>query len=62
MVLYLQVILSTCYTNGLTLNDLYPYGTEHGDTMNTGDSPSLAPLLAPIDNLVALAPADNIQS
>ncbi|XP_019857614.1 PREDICTED: uncharacterized protein LOC109585911 [Amphimedon queenslandica] len=50
------VILSTCYTNGLTLNDLYPYGTQHGDTMRTGSSVS-GVFLAPIDNLVAFGPA-----
>ena len=57
MVLSLQVILGTCYTSGLTLNDLYPYGTEHGDTMRTGENDlPAAPLLAPIDNLVAPGP------
>ena len=58
MVLSLQVILTTCYTNGLSLTDLYPYGTEHGDTMRTG-SPSfpVSPLLAPITNLVRFGPA-----
>ncbi|XP_019853604.1 PREDICTED: uncharacterized protein LOC109582948 [Amphimedon queenslandica] len=58
MVLSLQVILSTCYTNGLELTDLYPYGTEHGDTMRTGyNSLPTVPLLAPIDNLLAFGPA-----
>uniref|UniRef100_A0A1X7U0U3 CHAT domain-containing protein n=1 Tax=Amphimedon queenslandica TaxID=400682 RepID=A0A1X7U0U3_AMPQE len=27
--------LSTCYTNGLSLNDLYLYSIENGDTMRT---------------------------
>ncbi|XP_019857605.1 PREDICTED: uncharacterized protein LOC109585903 [Amphimedon queenslandica] len=54
---FILVILSACYTNGLTLNDLYPYGTEHGDTMRTGDSPPIAPLQPSIDNLVGLGPA-----
>ncbi|XP_019857733.1 PREDICTED: uncharacterized protein LOC109586010 [Amphimedon queenslandica] len=52
------VILSTCYTNGLLLSDLYPYGTEYGDSMSIGSGlyrPT--PLLAPIDNLVILSPA-----
>ncbi|XP_019859622.1 PREDICTED: uncharacterized protein LOC109587842 [Amphimedon queenslandica] len=51
------VILSTCYTNGLSLSDLYPYGTEHGDTMRNGSTLPVAPLLAPIDNLVRIGPA-----
>ncbi|XP_019857294.1 PREDICTED: uncharacterized protein LOC109585607 isoform X2 [Amphimedon queenslandica] len=49
-------MLSTCSTNGLSLSDLYPYGTEHGDGMRTGSSVPAAPLLAPIDNLVAFGP------
>ncbi|XP_019859863.1 PREDICTED: uncharacterized protein LOC109588117 [Amphimedon queenslandica] len=54
---FILVILSTCYTNGLELTDLYPYGTEHGDTMRTGyNSLPTVPLLAPIDNLVAFGP------
>ena len=57
MVLSLQVILTTCYTNGLSLTDLYPYGTEHGDTMRTGERLPPASLLAPITNLVRLSPA-----
>ena len=44
MVLSLQVILTTCYTNALLLTDLYPYGTEHGDTMMTGSSLPIASL------------------
>ena len=58
MVLSLQVILTTCYTNGLSLTDLYPYGTEHGDTMRTGFSFfPISPLLAPITNLVRFGSA-----
>ena len=41
-------------TNGLTLNDLYPYGQEHGDTAETNGDLPIAPLLAPIDNLIGL--------
>ena len=52
MVLSLQVILSTCYTNALSLTDLYPYGTEHGDTVRTGFDLPLASLLTPINYLV----------
>ncbi|XP_019862823.1 PREDICTED: uncharacterized protein LOC109591545 [Amphimedon queenslandica] len=52
------VILSTCYTNGLSLNDLYPYGTEHGDTMSTRyiglSEKSIQP---PIDNFVRFGQA-----
>ena len=44
----------TCYTNALSLTDLYPYGTEHGDTIMTGLSLSLQP---PINNLVRFGPA-----
>ena len=41
-------------TNGLTLNDLYPYGEQNGDTaMTNGDLP-IAPLLEPIDNIIEL--------
>ena len=43
-------------TNGLTLNDLYPYGEEHGDTARTGENLPTAPLLEPIDNLIGLGP------
>ena len=57
MVLSLQVILTTCYTNGLSLTDLYPYGTVHGDTMRTGDSLPLGSLQHPIKNLVRFGPA-----
>ena len=57
MVLSLQVILTTCYTNGLSLTDLYPYGTEHGDIMRTGADVPQASLLAPITNLVMFGPA-----
>ena len=57
MVLSLQVILTTCYTNGLSLTDLYPYGTEHGDTMRTGADLPAASLLAPITNLVRFGSA-----
>ena len=43
-------------TNGLTLNDLYPYGEQNGDTaMTNGDLPT-APLLEPIDNIIGLGP------
>ena len=38
-------------TNGLTLNDLYPYGEQNGDAaMTNGDLPT-APLLEPINKL-----------
>ena len=53
MVLSLQVILSTCYTNALSLTDLYPYGTEHGDTVRTRSSIITE---APISNLVKFGP------
>ena len=56
MVLSLQVILSTCYTSGLELTDLYPYGTEHGDTMRIQDRLPTVSLLAPINNLVRFGP------
>ncbi|XP_019858418.1 PREDICTED: uncharacterized protein LOC109586655 isoform X1 [Amphimedon queenslandica] len=52
------VILSTCYTNGLELADLYPYGTEHGDATRIGSGLPIAPLLAPINNLVGFGPAN----
>ena len=39
-------------TNGLTLNDLYPYGQEHGDTARTGADLPEAPLLEPINNFI----------
>ena len=43
-------------TNGLTLNDFYPYGEEHGDTAKTGsDLPGVA-LSEPIDNLIGFGP------
>ena len=57
MVLSLQVILTTCYTNGLSLTDLYPYGTEHGDTMRTGTDLLISPLQPPITNLVRFGSA-----
>ena len=41
-------------TNGLTLNDLYPYGQQHGDTVRTRVDLPEAPLLAPINNLIGL--------
>ena len=41
-------------TNGLTLNDLYPYGEEHGDTARTANDLPAAKLLQPIDNLIGL--------
>ena len=43
-------------TNGLTLNDLYPYGEQHRDTVKTGNSEIVAPLLQPINNLIKLGP------
>ena len=43
-------------TNGLTLNDLYPYGQEHGDTAETNGNLPFIPLLEPIDNLVGFGP------
>ena len=57
MVLSLQVILTTCYTNALSLTDLYPYGTEHGDTMRTDDDLPTASLQPPITNLIRFGPA-----
>ena len=39
-------------TNGLTLNDLYPYGQQHGDAAGTGYT--LPELLQPINNLIGL--------
>ena len=57
MVLSLQVILTTCYTNALSLTDLYPYGTEHGDTMRTDSDLRLASLQLPVNNLVRFGPA-----
>ena len=57
MVLSLQVILTTCYTNGLSLTDLYPYGTEHGDTMRTDFDLPVVSLQPPITNLVGFGPA-----
>ena len=44
-------------TNGLTLNDLYPYGQEHGDTARTGSDPPTAPLLEPINNFIVFGSA-----
>ena len=41
-------------TNGLTLNDLYPYGEQHGDTAETGYTLPEAELLQPINNLIGL--------
>ena len=41
-------------TNGLTLNDLYPYGKQHGDTAGTGYNLPEAELLEPINNLIGL--------
>ena len=41
-------------TNGLTLDDLYPYGEEHGDTARTANDLPKAKLLQPIDNLIGL--------
>ena len=40
--LSLQVLLSVYYTNPLSLDDLYPYGTNNGDIMRTGLSSNLA--------------------
>uniref|UniRef100_A0A1X7TWA5 NIDO domain-containing protein n=1 Tax=Amphimedon queenslandica TaxID=400682 RepID=A0A1X7TWA5_AMPQE len=57
LTLIILVILSTCYTNGLTLNDLYPYGTQHGDTMRTGSSLPGVSIQPPINNFVRLSPA-----
>ncbi|XP_019859865.1 PREDICTED: uncharacterized protein LOC109588119 [Amphimedon queenslandica] len=55
---FILVILSACYTNGLTLNDLYPYGTENGDTMRTGANnlPRVS-IQPPIDNFIRFGPA-----
>ena len=41
-------------TNGLTLNDLYPYGQEHGDAVRTNGDLPIAPLLEPINNIIGL--------
>ena len=41
-------------TNGLTLNDLYPYGEQNGDTAGTGNPILGAELLQPIDNIIGL--------
>ena len=41
-------------TNGLTLNDLYPYGEQEGDTARTDDDLPFLPLLEPIDNIIGL--------
>ena len=41
-------------TNGLTLNDLYPYGQEHGDATRTNGDLPIAPLLEPINNIIEL--------
>ena len=38
-------------TNGLTLNDLYPYGQQHGDAASTGSDLLIAPLLEPVNKL-----------
>ena len=43
-------------TNGLTLNDLYPYGEQHGDTTRTNDDLPKTELLQPIDNLIGFDP------
>uniref|UniRef100_A0A1X7TXA4 NIDO domain-containing protein n=1 Tax=Amphimedon queenslandica TaxID=400682 RepID=A0A1X7TXA4_AMPQE len=51
---FILVILSACYTNGLTLSDLYPYGTELGDTISSESSITYKPLQPSIDNLVRL--------
>ena len=35
----IKVILSVLYdTNGLTLDDFYPYGEQHGDTAKTNEN------------------------
>ena len=47
-------------TNGLTLNDLYPYGQEHGDTARTNSDLPTAPLLEPINNLIGFGPQNLI--
>ena len=57
MVLSLQVILTTYYTNALSLTDVYPYGTEHGDTMRADLNLPVASLLTPINNLARFGPA-----
>ena len=41
-------------TNGLTLNDLYPYGEQHGDATKTKADLPEAPLLELINNLIGL--------
>uniref|UniRef100_A0A1X7U0I9 Uncharacterized protein n=1 Tax=Amphimedon queenslandica TaxID=400682 RepID=A0A1X7U0I9_AMPQE len=43
--------VSTCYTNALSLLDLYPYGTQNGGTMRTGSSLPEVLSQPPINNL-----------
>ena len=43
------------YTNGLTLNDLYPYGKTHGDAVKTGYDLPRAGLLKPINNFIGFS-------
>ena len=43
-------------TNGLTLNDLYPYGEQHGDAARTNGDLPITPLPEPIDNLIGFGP------
>ena len=57
--LFIKVILSVLYdTNGLTLNDLYPYGQQNGDTARTRANLPETPLLEPINNLIGLGSHD----
>ena len=39
-------------TNGLTLDDFYPYGEQHEDTVKANENLPIAPLLEPINNLI----------
>ena len=43
-------------TNGLTLDDFYPYGEQHGDTVKANENLPIAPLLEPINNLIEFGP------
>ena len=43
-------------TNGLTLNDFYPYGEEHGDAKRTNGDLPVTPLLGSINNLIGFDP------
>ena len=54
--LSLQVLVCVYYTNPLSLDDLYPYGTNNGDIMRTGlSSIPITSLSHPINNLAVFA-------